>query len=209
MSWFSEKYGLLCEMRGYVLPSENAALFSVEYLLRKGTPTDLLYPRLIEWTRMCKDSVLGVYDNRPWLDGGHEDYISKDNLLAHAAFLKLMGREEEIKGIWDYLKSHYFTYNNLTGKTDFKRFMGPHEKSILCIGVLAGNEWLRYPMREACKFSLRKFDKDNASGALKAYVCLKITNDSKIDKYEKKYVGSWDTAFDYYFYREGNPLRSK
>jgi hypothetical protein len=138
-----------------------------------------------------------MYNNYP--DSCNNDldtYTSPDQLIAYLCYCHDFGVSEGVKRIWDYLKSHLFTYNNVTGKTDLRCIQQP--SVIFLAGYCAGIEWFKYPLLLCLCISLRT-PKEVTSGKQKAFVinkCLGLGIEYDFTE-----------ALEIYYKEEDHPIR--
>lgn len=181
---------------------ENAPLYSVEYILKYGSSR--LENAMEAFTVECKVSK-GLYNQRVDNDGGKEDYMSPDQLIAFIAFFIINDRNWKLANIWEYLKSHWFTYDNLTGQTNLKRLMQP--SVVLFSAVAAGSKWLTPLLSLVCLVACMS-KKGRTSGKLKAWVIMRSLGLTKTFSFCTKLLkeDDWDEVFEIYF-PLGHPLR--
>jgi len=121
--------------------AENSPLWTVQYnlLVKYSIDTFLIVGAMNIYIMDCMTTIKGLYGQFPvtYKVEGKDKYMSPDQLIAFVCHFKMYGYSKETKLIWKYLVAHYFTYNNQTGKTDFKRLMQP--KAILVTGIGAGS----------------------------------------------------------------------
>jgi len=197
--YLSEDYGLINSHKNIPHSEENSPLWTVQYILRQPTLPHLTINSLENFVFHCERRKPGLYDQRPFKSvNPKDDYMSPDQLIAFVAFFYITGDKEEIDKIWKYLKSHFFTYDNLTGKTNFKRTMQP--LAIAFVGACVGSWFWKKVLKIACKVAF-KAPLKKTSGKLKAWVCLK-TLDMQYDLVKSNV--NFDFAFNYYFNTYGN-----
>lgn len=186
--------------------SENTLLFSVEnYLLERK---DVYYADMLYFISQLGGSVTEPYNNLPGLTSGKDKYTSHDQLTALAVFSLAMKRDFH-KHIWSWLKSHWFSYDNISKKTNFKRIM--HPKDILFYGYCAGSIPCAIMLPLLSIMLMVSCFGDDSNGPMKTWVrCkgakMKITYwlCTKIIKHNK-YFGSWKKVFNTYFPDENHP----
>ena len=113
--FFNEEYKLLNATEEDIV-AENTVLFSVEYFMLGNNSIKI---RIVKFLEMCRKNK-GLFNPFPNSLGTKDQYMSHDNLTAVVAFSKLNGYHYH-KEIWDYLVKHLFTYDNVSGKINFKR----------------------------------------------------------------------------------------
>jgi len=187
--------------------AENSPLWSLEYLLLKHD--SLLLENLVTFIRSSHTQYPGLYNQRPFVTDSPDDYMSPDQLIAFVGALKLADASLAIKHIWRYLRSHFFTYDNLTGKTNFDRTM--QLSAISFVGVCAGKWWWLPLLSAVCIWSCIT-NKTQTSGRLKAWVMSDVTGLSLtrkvMDFFVNRHWGSWKNVFFEYFKEEEHPIRS-
>lgn len=191
--------------------SENCSLFTLEYiLLKKNHDEDflsLLYYLLI-YIKKCKTHITGLYNQLPEIHYNKDDYMSPDQLIAFTGAFYLSGRNVELKQIWDYLKDHKYTYDNISGEVNFDRIMQP--MAISFVAVL-NRKYQWYPMLLVSILVSVLTKKGKSSGKLKAYVCLNVLNLKILTKICGKILNGfkdWDAVFLEYFKEESHPIRT-
>jgi len=117
---------------------ENAPLFSMHYiLLHDGTSPEAIEmsSAMLEYTKSCyiKD---GLYHQRPDNNGSKEDWMSPDQLISFVALFNQRELPHKNRMIWRWLLLHWFTYDNMSMKTNFKRIMQP--AAVAFVGASAG-----------------------------------------------------------------------
>ena len=205
--WFDPRYDLLNSAPGREYQDENSPLYSIEYLLLKHREVEdaKLFSALGQFWLDCEIyGEDGLYNQRPYRTGGKDDNMSPDQLIALVAYLKMVGREDEIEAIWSYLKRHLFTYDNIGRKINFKRLMQP--MAIAYLGAMTGSWFWEKVLILICRQACSEFDKENedwhseSSGVLKSFVCLRSLK--IFDEYCEKY---YEEGFEVYF-PEGHPI---
>jgi len=126
--------------------AENAFLFTLTLWLIEKQIIDKPFDRSQVLHKYLDEIVnpLGRYDNHPVVrevngyDGATTNWArtSHDQLTSYAVASYLLGREDHVK-IWKQIKSTWFTYDNNTTKTNFKRLV--HPRDIIFHGILANS----------------------------------------------------------------------
>ena len=213
---FLNKYGLI-NARSVDTVSENTILFTTELLLLKHN--EGIKQRLIDFINACKVKD-GLYKQNPELFGTHDDYMSHDTLTGLVAFSYKYDLNYH-KEIWAYLVKHLFTYDNVSGKINFDRFM--HPRDIIYYGYCAGNLICKflYPILAIImivgvlqKYKIRNGNKIiKTDGKLLSWVRCKASNLNltfKLLTFSLKkfsYFKYWKEVFFYYFAEEEHPIR--
>jgi len=198
-SYFSKTYNLLCTTRGLNLSDENAPLTHLQYHLRHGSVPNSGY--LAHYWLKCHIAG-GWYNQRPWRDGGKEDLMSPDQLIALVCFNYKTGRHLANQLIWETLRKHWLTYNNVTRKVDFKRIMQP--MAILTAWFAAtDNKLAGLLLRSACIIACAA-PKEDTSGKLKSWTIY-----SSFDWWMGRLDIDWEEVWNTYYHQEEHPLRSK
>ena len=130
---FYNKYNLINATKEDIV-AENTVLFSVEYSFINPKDREMIF-NIIKFIEKCKKGK-GLFDPFPNAEGTKDQYMSHDNLTAFVAMSKKHNWKYH-KEIWNYLVKHFFTYDNISGKVNFKRFM--HPRDILFYGYCADN----------------------------------------------------------------------
>ena len=133
MAYFN-KHGLL-NAKSTDDVSENTVLFTAEYILlleERGLPYEELLEKWCKYVDSCCIQD-GLY--RPPTEVS-DVYMSHDSLTGIVTLSHKFGLDYHTK-IWGYLKSHWGTYDNITGKVNFKRFY--HPRDLLYYGRCSGN----------------------------------------------------------------------
>lgn len=214
-SKYINKYGLLnAKLTDEV--AENAPLWSIEYILLSENEEDVsdatcLLMNLLDYVDLCKTDTEGLYHQLPFEAELEKDrYTSPDQLIAFIAAFKLSKQEDKIEEVWSYLKRHLFTYNNLTGKRDFKRTMQP--SCILFTGYLAGNKLLLPLLSLSLIYSCLS-SKEETSGKLKAWMMFKTAEMTYTEKMcnmiikANRLFRGWNKVFKVYFNEVEHPIR--
>lgn len=141
MDKYVNKYGLI-NPRAEDIVSENCLLTTMIYinLIRVYSPMmkdqqeglKLLFEG-VKLSTKCDAYITasttpkkGLYNQFP---KGHEilvekdKYMSPDQLIAIVCLFASTGQKSKIKEIWTYLWVHFFTYDNISMDTNFKRLM--------------------------------------------------------------------------------------
>lgn len=110
---------------------ENSPPWSVnQYFLCKklgiddrglGQALDLYLEECINPKTGMINNIAGTIDPK-----NKDSFLSPDQIRPWAIWSKYRGRKEHVQ-ILDHMKSHFLTYNNLTGKTDINRLIHPRE----------------------------------------------------------------------------------
>jgi len=194
MSYWSKEEGLLCVHKDMVRGDENCPLYTQQFLVNNPYRRDIKH-NLRNFIQKCKVQS-GLYGNRPYLNGTHEDYTSPDQLIAYISRLYLDGNFE-VKMIWEWLLGHWFTYDNLSKDTNFKRTMNP--KCILFSAVCAGWWFLMPLLSLACIISCLA-PKEETSGKLKSWLIMRTLGMGYTYKVCEKLIdGGFKGAFNIYF----------
>jgi len=121
--------------------SENSILVEAQHLrlweMNYGTKILRDYEtckRFIEKSR----SPNGMFTNNPETWGTEDEYLSKDQVAAICAISVKQGWDYH-KEIWNHLKSHCFTYDNVSGQINPLRFL--HLRELLFVAYLNGIKW--------------------------------------------------------------------
>ena len=187
--YLSPDYGLINSHRNIPHTEENSPLWSVQYCLRFKRPPMILRERLRHYIAECKISD-GLFNQMPeWAYFHRDNYMSPDQLIAFVAHFYLLGDLRSIEQIWSFLKERWFTYDNLTGETNFKRIMQP--MAVAFVGACAGSKFWKFILRITCTIACLS-PRNETSGKLKAWTCLKTLNMS-LGRTDFNY------AFNYYF----------
>lgn len=206
MNKFINDYKLL-NAKEADINAENAPLWSIEYTLL--TSEDTFQSPLIEYIEKCKTNIPGLYNQFPFIANGRDNYMSPDQLIAFTASLAVANRTVAIKSIWSYLVKHLFTYDNISGRINFRRtmqlgallFVASHSKVRFALPALS------IVLIYSC-LTKRK----ETSGKLKAWVMFKSLNMKKTESIcnliikNNSYLKSWYGVFKEYFKEEGHPL---
>lgn len=190
--------------------SENSLLFSLEYLLLDKSASSRNKVRiLMKYQQLLKKlrKSPGRFDQQPFLDGTHDDLTSHDQLTAISIFSKKYGLQYH-EEIWSYLKSHWFTYNNLTGKTDFSRLL--HPRDMIYYGMLNNSAicWALSPLYFIMQ-APSLFGK-STSGKLLMWTRLKGLGLHKLVDFLPKLMlqySSWKEVFRVYYPDSEHPIR--
>lgn len=210
---YINKYGLLNASFNEVgCVAENCPLWSLEYLLLKWDgiyflmkSSGSMYVDLLFYIHLSRTGKPGLYHQFPCkfhnTIEGKTKYMSNDQLIAYTLALHIDGKIELIKEIRTWLVSHFFTYDNVSEKTNFKRMMNP--KAILTVLYCSGSKWVKPLLKFACKFSIWSA-RGETSGPLKAWTIAKTLGFVK-DLHESEY--DFKEAFIIYFPEETHPIR--
>ena len=220
MNQYINEYGII-NAKPEDIVAENCPLFTQEYLhlIKNGNLSSIKYlPNAVELQQNLNKYVdlclvkPGLYNNLPFTNTEIEEdkYCSPDQLIAFLANLKDRKDKQKLKDIWNYLKSHWFTYDNINQKTDFSRIMQP--QAILLAGVLGGGFLTRLLLRPLLSLAvfISVLPKKGTSGELKSWVMMKAAK-MKItewicNKLIKREYGNWEKVFKIYFPLEDHPI---
>jgi len=189
--------------------SENAPLFSIEYVLLGGD-IDVL-DKLTLYMRLCHTGTKGLYNQFPIMHGNKDDYMSPDQLIAFTSAFLMAENKEALSNVWRYLAKNQLTYNNLKpNEVDRDRTM--QLSAVLFSGVAAGHRYLDFFLSLVCIYSCFTKKKET-SGKLKAWVIFN-TLDMNITRAicnilisRNTYLKSWKGVFLEYFKEKDNPVR--
>lgn len=198
MDWLDNKYGLVCTVKNRETEEENSPLWTQQLLL-SGFNYDL---RSNLNSFIVKSRIApGLYGNRPYTNGTKEDYCSPDQLIAFISRLYLDGNYE-VKLIWEWLLGHWFTYDNISQKTNIRRVMQP--SVLLFSAICAGLKVLTPLLSIACVISCLRVD--STSGDLKAWTMIKTLNMNMTYFICNKLIeGGFKKSFNIYFRADGHP----
>jgi len=197
------------------------------------TPLYLLFGRLIAQSKHNQFSraLLSAYNKHGMLDNypngeGPNEYTSHDTLTGVVAYSKVKGLRHHVV-IWEHLVRHWFTYDNRTGRTNFRRIMHPRDiifygacanniickamlplLSLICIISCLKTKKVRYQHGEKKVF----IHTDGKNLVLLRCKALKMKITFKICTYiieKKEAFGSWAKIQDIYFRYPGHPLRDE
>jgi hypothetical protein len=224
---YINEYGLL-NSRPQDINAENAPLWSLEYLILREMLADPSMPlkgmgtmdyydeylqietKLDQYVDLSYAGKQGLYHNVPFdCVHPHDKYMSPDQLIAFAAAKFRLNKYREVEDMWRFLKRHFFTYDNLTGKSNFKRTMQP--SAVAFLGALNGSSFWEWVVACSCVNSCEKAP-HKTSGALKAFCmmqtlymddlfeeCTKILNENGT---------SWKKVFRIYFPLIDHPIHT-
>ena len=144
-NWFN-RFGLVKHNLKEEYP-ENMFLWTLQlYILKlyenSDNPRQLADVQKIEADLtnylLAMKNIHGMYDNHVERTVGKNDdhhvaKISHDQMTSYCVWSYYKGLNVH-KEIWEKIKDNFFTYNNLKGKFDFKRFV--HPRDIIFIGLL-------------------------------------------------------------------------
>lgn len=172
---YINKYFLLNAFKGENV-SENTLLISlVYYHLRMklaGNIPMVLFNDIWKYTKWCDTGVPGLYNNLPKgvpIVNPGDRYTSPDQLIAYCLTLHMGGDILKLRAIWQWLKDHYLTYDNISRKTNFKRIMQP--MAIFTAAYCAGCHWAEFPLACAIWYSVEQDQKHKTtSGIQKSWV---------------------------------------
>jgi hypothetical protein len=127
--------------------AENTILFTTEYIFLlmhvdvKDAYVQKLKQDLIKYIDDNKVEE-GLYNQLPdeIVEIEKDRYMSHDQLLAIIAFSKKFGLSYH-KDIWNWLKTHWFTYDNVSRKTNINRIYRPE---IIIYSALCANSIFGY-----------------------------------------------------------------
>lgn len=215
---FINKYGMI-NAHSLDIVSENTILFTLEYILLNPPDKSSMEKKLENFIADC-ETMPGLYNQQPGLTFGKDRYMSHDTLTAIVAYSHLKGYNYH-KKIWNHLKSHWFTYDNITAKTNFSRIM--HPRDILYYGYCAGNPIciLLYPLLAlfmiiTClqSYKVRNGNKIlKTDGKLISWVrckCSSLNLTMKSLTFLLKLnsqFGNWNNVFRIYFKELEHPIR--
>jgi len=192
---------------------ENTLLTTMQFILL--SQSHRYHASAYNYITKCENQI-GLYNQFPPdnpIAHKHDLYVSPDQLIATLAAIKTIypfyhRREGEIDAIWWWFKDHYFTYDNLSGKTNFKRIMQP--MAVAYAGALHGSSFWKQILNLACFWSCYS-NRSETSGKLKAWVILQTMDNmwSKkyCDKFIERYFGSWNNVFAVYYPDPNHPIR--
>lgn len=179
--------------------SENTLLFSVENLFMGNS--DVKLDDIILFIEKLEVEE-GLYNNLPSLVIGKDKFMSHDNITAIVSLSKQKGMSYH-KLIWEWLKSHLMTYDNISKKTSLRRIL--HPRDMIYYGYCADSTLCRFLLPLLCIIMLISCLGKGSSGKMLNYVrCkgagLKVTFwlCTQIIKLNK-YFGSWKKVFNTYF----------
>jgi len=204
---------------------ENTILWQLEYVLqlhRKGLPfKEEKHDFFNYMTGMYVDD--GLFSQLPDENVGFEQdrYTSLDQLIAYSIACRFFGKDKIAKHIWKWLLTHWFTYDNVSQKTNFKRVMRP---DTLYVCAKATNSLWRFVF----------FPSFLIANIIKVFQYYKVRNGVKLLKVDgililwlvlygfemkflmkvfdylmskRKIFKSFDEAFHFYFKDENHPIR--
>ena len=208
MSHYLNKYGLInSAIKEPDVTDENTLLYTMEYLLLGGIVD---YADLYYFIDFSYTGTPGLYHQFPpdnKVMHAKDLYMSPDQLIAILACLEHFSRHYLKLGIWYWLKNHWFTYDNLSRKTNFKRIMQP--AAIAYAGTLSGSAFWRFILNLICIYSCAT-KKNETSGKLKSWVMMKTTKlwcEGICNLFVKKYFRNWRVIFKIYFPDPCHPIR--
>ncbi len=173
---FINKYGLLnAEEADFV--SENTFHITLQYVLLSKWREPTLQKDMRSFIKECWDGE--VFHNSPHVfENSKDNFTSPDQLNAYMLWFHMFGNRLDNRETWDYLKSHWFTYDNKTKKTNFDRIMQP---TTICLAWYLGScditryngsKWVKFLLRSCLSWSLRSGNSE--SGKLKAWVICEM-----------------------------------
>jgi hypothetical protein len=202
---YKNKYNLLNAF-DYEDVSENTLLFSIEnYLLEKN---DVKIKDMDNYIKLLKNDE-GLYNNIIGIPVHDKDkWTSHDQLLSIIAFSLIQSKKYHLE-IWKWLKSHLFTYDNISKKINFKRFL--HPRDIIFFGYCANSKLCKLLLPLLTIIMCISCFNKQSSGKLLCWVRCKCANlkityylCTLIIKLNKNY-GSWNKVFNTYFPNKNHP----
>ena len=200
--------------------NENSFLYSLEYLFRNKMDDDLVYNMIKYLTVDMRNEVRGKVLYRNVLFGTgllRDQYTSRDQLIAYAIFSVLIGGSVHHE-IYNHIKKHWYTYDNLSGKVNFKRFVAPWD--VVFLGILCQDKTaisLENIFFYKGLDTYKRGGVTETSGELLVWtqmqILLKLRYPSAIE-WMKRYEGlmmkrfgqnCWGKAFAVYFPETGHP----
>ena len=204
--WWNE-YKLLNPSKLDIV-SENTSLCSLQYYLIQK---DLrVLESLVGYIKACKTPMRGLYNQLPFPDPkvAQDAYMSPDQLIAFVGVMKVLGKIDDIRAIWGYLKQHCMTYDNLKAEINFERTMQP--AAIFFVAVCAGKKWA-YPGLVAAILHSCTTKKGKSSGKLKAWTMMQVLKMNTLSRICAKILSGfdgWDKVFLEYYQEDGHPIRN-
>lgn len=188
------KYGLLNASVNDIV-SENCVLFSVELLLLGGEKLPIG-----EYVRKARFSKGRYYQYPLEYDNDEQTtQFSPDQMISYVCWFYINGEIDRIKEIRWFLLTRLFTYDNVSGRINFKRLMQP--KAILTVLYCSGWKWVKSLLIFTCNLSIKKGMREGTtSGILKAWTISTALNLKLTDC-------NYDAAFLTYFKEDGHPIR--
>lgn len=218
---FINKYGLINASEGDVV-SENTALFTQEYLIlakEAGIDEPMLIHKMKEFiiaSMVCP----GLYNQMPGPLNPKDAYMSHDTLTGMLSFGKQNGMCMSDLA-WNWIVTHYGTYDNVSRKTNFKKILHPRD---FIFAALLHNSWigtilaplLFLIMVESC-MSKYKYRDGNAilvtDGKLLSWVRCKTLGWNRALAVLQflmsltTHFKNFKDVFLFYFKEEGHPIR--
>lgn len=200
---FINKYGLINPTSKDVV-SENTLLTSMvyQYLERLALKENnyKLDNNIEFFVHECYNFITLMYNNTPISNpilNRRDRLTSPDQLMCYILYSYTKGYIGHYQ-IWKYLRTHYFTYNNILGEFSIKepRFMQP--MIIFLAGYCAGIKWFKIPLICCLKWSLRA-SKDKTSGKQKAFLIQALLG--------LKISYNWRQVFEIYYKESTHPIR--
>ncbi len=197
---FINKYGLL-NSRKQDSASENTLLFTIQYLHLYQNKK--LEANILEYIKKITNWTFDMYDNIPDAPLGHKDeYTSPDQLIALCAVDLFTASK-----IWSHLINNLFTYDNRSGKINFKRLMQPQAVFFAAVMSCVPIRFLFVPLLSiSCIYACFKGKRNNtSSGVLKSLVCLTAAKMKITKKICELIIKDWWIYRKMYF-EEGHPI---
>jgi hypothetical protein len=194
---------LLCVHTGRKVAEENSLLWQQELVLKTGE--EQLVKDQAAYIERCRTVNVGLYGQRPIGEekGNKEDYMSPDQLIAIISHFYMIGDKMSVSDIWEWLNSHWLTYDNLSAKTNIARIQQP--QAVLFSAICAGQRWLMPFLSIAHIVSCMAKERDT-SGKLKAWTMMKTLNMRLTYKICTRLVKDWNIVSGIYFPQENHPL---
>lgn len=194
MSFFNI-YGLL-NPTSLDIVSENTLLCTLQYLQLGGNPINCEF-----FIQKCWNTKTNMYNNIIGIEG-HDKYMSPDQIISLSAHSK-----SDALLIWNHLKSHFFTYDNITGKTNFHRIQQLQAVSMAAYQSTGSYFWC-FVLSLTCIFACKKAKKEQTgSGALKSWTCFKYAKLKFTEKICNWIIGDWYYYFKIYYQESNHPIR--
>jgi hypothetical protein len=201
--YFCSEDRLLCVRTGRKLAEENSMLWQQELVLltdRYSYKYDLHY-----YIMGCATKIDGLFGQLPIgrERGNKEDYTSPDQLIAILSHFYSVNRYQ-CTLIWKYLRTHWFTYDNLSGKTNIQRLQQP--QVVLFAAICSGHTYLIPLLSIACLISCMAKERDT-SGKLKSWVMMRTLKMRLTYRICTWLVKDWNIVSGIYFHQENHPLQ--
>lgn len=190
---------------------ENAPLWTIQYLSVVGPHLgQSVLLNMAYWMKGCLVSP-GLYNQTMEKKDNHDDYTSPDQLIAYMCFNEMAGLYKNNRAIWRWLLTHWFTYDNLSQKTNFKRLIQPTAVLLAAVeGSFLGVLFL--PFLSMALIISCFSAKGETSGKLKAWTIattfeMSITYRIMSAIIRVDYSRGWKEVFAIYFPDVNHPTR--